>query len=301
MRRASYFDIVEKDDTFHPKIERVKRMQDAIKYVCKEGNVASKGIDWEMALLNAKTKQSIPAAVICQMLVDNPEVTMKELIGLEPRYMMSNLNKVKAFKMELLKISALDRTLKTFNGCIPSTVSWTMDPVGSSPSAIQIAKWVNTNFTTSPRNHKMKQLWIHGSTGLGKSRLIWKLMKYFRGYEIPNDSGWFDDFDNGFEFLYVDEFRGHITVRMLNSLAEGRLMSLPRRGTSPILKTRNVPVIICSNLSPYEVYSKCTPVSLDAIIARFKIVYLPGPFNLHFCKDDNSSDEDTAPLMSDNE
>jgi hypothetical protein len=146
----------------------------------------------------------------------------------------------------------------------------------------------------------MKQLWIHGSTGLGKSRLISKMMKYFRGYELPNDNGWFDDYSDDYQFMYADEYRGHLTVRTLNSLAEGRLMHLRRRGTSPIEKTKNLPMVICSNLSPYEVYSKCTPVSLDAIMARFIVVYLPGPFNIHFCKPGDAED-DTAELMSDEE
>ena len=127
-------------------------------------------------------------------------------------------------------------------------------------------------------------------------------MKYFRGYEIPNDNGWFDNYSNDYEFLYVDEFRGHITVRMLNSLAEGRLMSLPRRGTAPIMKTKNLPMIVLSNMSPYEVYSKCTPVSLNAILARFLVINILGPVNVHFVNNDGeSSDEDTCELMSDNE
>jgi len=127
-------------------------------------------------------------------------------------------------------------------------------------------------------------------------------MKRFRGYEIPNDSGWFDDFSNDFDFLYVDEFRGHLTVRVLNTLAEGCLISLPRRGVSPIQKTRNVPMIVLSNLSPREVYSKCGEVSLQAIEARFLVVHLFGPINLHFCSENGeSSDDDTCELMSDDE
>ena len=127
-------------------------------------------------------------------------------------------------------------------------------------------------------------------------------MKRFRGYELPNDKGWFDDFENDYDFLYADEYRGHLTVRMLNSLAEGRLMTLPRRGTAPIQKSKNMPLIVCSNLSPYETYSKCTPVSLEALLARFIVVYLPGPFNLHFCSEDgSSSNDDTCELMSDND
>ena len=301
VRRTNYFDITHEGSTFHPNVQAVKKLQESIKYVCKDGNVASKGIDWQMALLNAQKKQSIGAAVIAQTLVENPETTIESLIGLAPRWVMCNMNKIKAFKAELLKIAAMKRQLIPFNGCTPSEVTWKQTTIDTSATSREIARWINTNFTTSPRTHKMKQLWIHGSTGLGKSRLIWKLMKRFRGYELPNDNGWFDDYEEDYDFLYVDEFRGHLTVRMLNSLAEGRLMQLPRRGTSPMLKTRNLPLIICSNLSPYETYSKCTPVSLEALVARFKIVYLPGPFNLHFYSEDASSGCDTAELMSDDE
>lgn len=305
IRRANYFDIMHQGQSYHPNIKSVRSqggLQRVITYTCKDGNVASKGINWEQALSNAQKKSSIQTAVVAQKIVDNPEVTLEELISLAPNFMMHNLQKAKAFKRELMRIAALKRELVPFNGCIPSEVSWSANTPDSLESAIQIAKWINSNFTTSPRAHKTKQLWIHGSTGLGKSRLIWKMMKRFRGYELPNDKGWFDDFENDYDFLYADEYRGHLTVRMLNSLAEGRLMTLPRRGTAPIQKSKNMPLIVCSNLSPYETYSKCTPVSLEALLARFIVVYLPGPFNLHFCSEDgSSSNDDTCELMSDND
>jgi hypothetical protein len=118
---------------------------------------------------------------------------------------------------------------------------------------------------------------------------------------VPADNGWFDAYSDDYDFIYLDEYRGHCTVRILNSLAEGRQMPLPRRGITPIIKKKNLPLIVCSNMSPYEVYSKCGPLSLEALVSRFLIVYLPHPIELKFYDDEVSSDEDTAPLMSDDD
>jgi hypothetical protein len=54
-------------------------------------------------------------------------------------------------------------------------------------------------------------------------------------------------------------------------------------------------------MSPYEVYSKVGPLSLEALVSRFLVVYLPRPIELKFYDEEVSSDEDTAPLMSDDE
>ena len=74
-------------------------------------------------------------------------------------------------------------------------------------------------------------------------------------------------------------------------------MKLCTRGRAPIIKKKNIPLIICSNLSPHEVYSNSDRVLVDALAGRFKVVHAYEMINMHWCKEDDSND-DTAEMYS---
>ena len=151
---------------------------------------------------------------------------------------------------------------------------------------------------THSRQHKQKQLWVHGATGAGKSLLFFTLLKHFNGYEIPDDHGWFEDYDDEYHFIYIDEYNdAFLSAPILNRIAEGSWVKLKRRGRAPYIKKKNLPLIICSNKSLDEVYATQAPRVLDAIKERFKVVEIPEGSTLKIETEFESSDEDTLPLF----
>ncbi len=52
-------------------------------------------------------------------------------------------------------------------------------------------------------------------------------------------------------------------------------MNLKRKGTNPITKIKNIPVIILSNFTIERVYNKSDFVVVEALRTRFKEVVIP--------------------------
>jgi len=62
----------------------------------------------------------------------------------------------------------------------------------------------------------------------------------------------------------------------MNQFLQGGEMCLKKKG-SQYLKTKNLPVIILSNFSPIQSYSKVQAISLLAFEARLKVIELTEP------------------------
>ncbi|AUM61844.1 Rep [uncultured virus] len=123
-----------------------------------------------------------------------------------------------------------------------------------------------------PRVHKQKQYWICGPPNSGKTSLILDLStEGFRGYEIPtnNDFSLYDD--HMYDFAYIDEFRGALTIQFLNLWLEGSKQTLNYKGGS-YQKQRNILTFIISNFGPYEVYHKCAQSEINALSTRLEII-----------------------------
>lgn len=91
-----------------------------------------------------------------------------------------------------------------------------------------------------------------------------------------------EQWDSGFgthdwDLIVLDEFLGQRSVTYMNELCEGGHMWMSQKGEQPVLKTKNIPVIVLSNHSLEEIYSKVakeTPVLFKALLSRFEIVYV---------------------------
>jgi len=79
--------------------------------------------------------------------------------------------------------------------------------------------------------------------------------------------------DGIYDLIVFDEFQGQKPIGQLNALTDGFTTPLVRRGTHPYLKNDKLPVIICSNKLPHDVYNKTTDRAyVDAFASRYLIL-----------------------------
>lgn len=141
-----------------------------------------------------------------------------------------------------------------------------------------IAEWLRENIRQS-RKPRQPQLYISGTPGIGKTRLISQLSASLRVYHIPRAEDFYDFWENNyFDVAVLDEAKNAKTLQWMNSFLDGSVMPLRQKGKQT-LKVHNIPVIICSNYPPDMAYSKDS-VARDAFLQRLLHVHLSQEFNL---------------------
>lgn len=115
---------------------------------------------------------------------------------------------------------------------------------------------------------KKRHLWIYGPSNTGKTTLLRKQMKE-KGeenfFEMPTNNDWVGYIDQ--YYLYMDEFKGQLTVQQLNRICDGGA-KMNVKGATVQLRY-DLQVIILSNYSIAECYSKVEPHVLDSLYNRF--------------------------------
>ena len=92
----------------------------------------------------------------------------------------------------------------------------------------------------------------------------------YKGYEMPLNNDW-SGYDDTYDYLYVDEFKGGITIQELNKLLEGVDMRLNTKG-GVAFKKKNLPVFIISNYRPEAIYTKVDDDKLDTLLCRLEVI-----------------------------
>lgn len=120
---------------------------------------------------------------------------------------------------------------------------------------------------------KTKQFWIHGPPNTGKTSLIRKLEDIgLRGYQISTNNDFANYDDALFDFCYIDEFKGQLTIQFLNEFLQGSKMYLPGKYViGGVVKNRNLPIFILSNYTPEQVYHKKSIYDLAPLISRLNV------------------------------
>lgn len=115
---------------------------------------------------------------------------------------------------------------------------------------------------------KKRHLWITGPSNTGKT--IW-LKAFIQVHEHPNQIPINNDFQfcsEETDLLYIDEFKGSITLQTMNAICDGRFQ-VNTKGSSLIL---GYPlVVIVSNFYFEQIYTKVTQVEKDAFHNRFNV------------------------------
>jgi hypothetical protein len=123
-------------------------------------------------------------------------------------------------------------------------------------SNMVIAGWVMQNLRGQVRPFKAKQLYVSGNAGVGKTSFVSILSKCVNVYVAPNDGAWWDTYDDAVDLVVFDEFKGNYSIQFLNGFLEGAAhgFPLPRRGTAPLTKRKNVACLFLGNYRLEEAY-----------------------------------------------
>lgn len=289
IRNARTLDLIVDGVTYHGDYQRVKSLYEAIKYVCKDGNVEGINCDWKVMLECAKKKTSTKAGMVASMLMDGK--SLKEINEKYPGFVLQHLNKLREYQRWLEVEKMMDTPKLDFNGAKAAVTDVEED--------VLISKWINSNFGGVQRKMRQKQLWIWGPTSTGKTHLLLQLLNYFHGWRIPNGDKWDDGYSDRFDFAYADEFKGNRSIQWMNAFVEGAPVPLAQRGQAPYVKKKNMPVIICSNYSIDGCYENADPIVREALSNRFLEVRVGGNSQIDIAFEFDESDEDTCPMISD--
>jgi len=101
--------------------------------------------------------------------------------------------------------------------------------------------------------------------------LITTLEKCIRTYKPSIAEKYWDGFADH-DLIALEEGDGCQPLGLLNQVLDGQTCILPARYQA-IHKTRNIPVIICSNEPPERYYKKMPPVRVAAFVSRLKVIY----------------------------
>ena len=114
---------------------------------------------------------------------------------------------------------------------------------------------------------KRRHFWIFGESNTGKTERLWKAMDEIEGgwFQIPTNNDWKGY--NGEKNLYMDEYKGQLTVQELNRICDGGAKVNTKGGTTQL--SWEVTVWICSNYSIENCYKKVERVLLESLWNRF--------------------------------
>lgn len=115
---------------------------------------------------------------------------------------------------------------------------------------------------------KKRHLWIYGPSNTGKTTHLREKMQE-KGeenfFQIPTNNDWVG-YDDQY-YLYLDEYKGQLTIQQLNRICDGGAKVNVKGGTVQL--RYDVQVIILSNYSISECYHKADQVLLDSLYNRF--------------------------------
>lgn len=244
--KSSCFDVCYEGVVYHPNIQATNDKNAWIKYITKtDTEFLSKGLDVNAYLASRDTKKGY---CFYADVVERGCIT-KEMIQSNPKMLkgLKNLlNDLEAYKM------------------LPSE-----DDVKRAPlTSVNI--W-GKEYIVGPRRFKQPQLWICGSKNKGKTTFINELLeKGYKGYEMPTNNDW-TGYNDSYDFLYIDEFKGGISIQEFNKVLQGNMCRLNTKG-GMVVKNKNIPIFIISNYRPSEVYDKVSDDKLDTLLCRLEVI-----------------------------
>lgn len=261
----------------------------SVAYVIKDGDYVTfpPNLDCK-GLIEAGKKKTSAKSVLVAMKIQ--EGSSDKEIALDPElcgYFLEKAPKINAYRSFLQSLK-YEANLKPF--FIPQ-VNGFDNPIDS-----QIAGWLQKNIRQK-RPQRQKQLWLHGSTRMGKSTLVSNLAKMLNTYFFPTWTFPYQEgYNDSFELVVFEEFSGGVPITFMNQFVEGQIMTLNVKNSS-YRKLKNMPVIVLSNLSIDEVYHKVKETSykkFEAFKDRFREIYVAKPIDLYYNHDFEAANQDSA-------
>lgn len=253
----SYFDVL---GGKHGNYATCRHVYNSVKYAVKDGNYVSDGIDVPTYLEAASRKRSSKVALVAKRVLDG--ATLDDLVGESPDFVLMHKRRLVEF-IDLVK-ERREREAQSQRKPFRLHVDTGLEQI-----TIEIG------------NGSVQHYWFWGGTGLGKTtRILNPLNSNGRGFELPYNND-YAGFDNYHDFLWLDEFKGQLTGYALNRLCDsnGQVpFKLNFKGGTTV-KNRQVPIIICSNFPPDQVYKE--PALLGPIERRFRVVEIKQQIHSH--------------------
>ena len=116
---------------------------------------------------------------------------------------------------------------------------------------------------------KKRHFWVAGATNAGKTYWLRKQISQNPDdwFQIPKNNDWVGYM--GQKYLYIDEYRGDLSVQQLNSICDGG-SKVNTKGGSTLLNWCCV-VYVLSNYYPREVYRRVSKETVKTLFSRFNI------------------------------
>ena len=121
---------------------------------------------------------------------------------------------------------------------------------------------------------KRRHIWICGPSNTGKTTRLRLAMKNYESdgwFQMPTNNDWVGY--NNQKYLYLDEFKGQLSVQELNRICDGGAKVNIKGGSCQL--RWDVVVIICSNYSINSCYAKVELEILQTLHNRFTEQRLP--------------------------
>jgi len=247
----------------HGNYQSAKKLSAVLRYVRKSDEKPLEHGPVPTALDMVQSNTKIPQGeIIFEKLKGG--IPLREIVDDHPAYSLINLPKMKTMKnfLEMTTTTTPSLTIHCHSATSLTTHS--------------VVNWFRLNLST-PREFKQPQLWLWGPANTRKTSAMRLLRPFKRVYDVPHEE--FDDFyaDEDFDVAFLDEFTpGCRKVDFLKLFLQGDKMSIRVKGHQA-LKTKIIPVVICSNFCPDECF---TGKELEAMLCRLKVVEAKEPLDL---------------------
>nr|QXP07706.1 MAG: replication associated protein [Arizlama virus] len=243
----------------------------ALDYVCKDGNLRCCDITLEAARASftaAGRKRTATELIVEEMEAGKPLTVIARDHPEHATFVMLHFKQLKHFYTE----SILDKIQLP----LIFVKAQTKFPPTRWDSAI--CQWLNKNLLQD-RIRSQPQLWIHGPTCHGKTTLKNTLEESLRTYTVPNEDFYDSYSDTSYDLIIFDEFNHEKKITWMNSFVDGSTCPLRQKGDQTI-KKKNLPVIVLSNKSIAECYSRTPDGILATIRRRFLEILLEAPMEV---------------------
>lgn len=247
IRDPRYFDIHQ----YHGDYKSCRDVKASLRYVAKDGNFIVKGV---LPSYEQQDRKKETQSVAIYDLIKKG-TTMKELMHLHGSFLVLHYRQVETL------LNAWKRTNTSLMTWKPLKTDGIEDEQWK-----KIAEWTNSNMIVH-RPHGALQLYIYGTTQLGKSWFAIELSKRLRTYWASNTECFWDGFNDDVQLVVFDEFNATHTITFLNQFLDGTPMNVRMKG-GQFHKTLNPPMIILANYSLRNVYSKVDDTVFDCLSRR---------------------------------
>lgn len=249
LRGASTLDVLAGQ---HGNYQAMKHPKNCVKYITKDGDWISFGLDVNLFITNGVFGQ------IEKLLMDG--ISLQELMNQYPGFVIQHWNKILQFRNVMLRDQIRNKPT-TWKGC------YAVNPLSHNHQ--NVVDWLNRNIQKE-RAHKQSQLWLYSPPNMGKSTLLMMLDQALRVLWVPKEENFLDMWEDMiYDLAVIDEFHGQKKLTWLNEFLEGTPMPIAVKG-SQTMKRHNIPIIICSNGSPRDCYAKVSEQWLDPLYARLE-------------------------------